>query len=107
MDNKKIGFVQGVDISFLTEEQQQWVLVILQENMVGLSATQSDKLKEYGKKGELTLPMVRLILTEQKQKERKVVIKADKISQYFPADYDSEDIESVIYQLLEEWKNRA
>ena len=107
VDNKKIGFVQGVDISFLTEEQQQWVLVILQENMVSLSTTQSGKLKEYGKKGELTLPMVRLILTEQKQKERKVVIKADKISQYFPADYDSEDIESVIYQLLEEWKNRV
>lgn len=107
VDNKKIGFMQGVDISFLTEEQQQWVLVILQEKIVNISTTQSGKLKEHGKKGELTLPMVRLILTEQKPKERKVVIKADKISQYFPADYDSEDIESVIYQLLEEWKNRA
>ena len=107
VDNKKIGFMQGVDISFLTEEQQQWVLVILQEKMVTISTTQSGKLKEHGKKGELTLPMVRLILTEQKPKERKVVIKADKISQYFPADYDSEDIESVIYRLLEEWKNRA
>ena len=107
VDNKKIGFMQGVDISFLTEEQQQWVLVILQEKMVTISTTQSGKLKEHGKKGELTLPMVRLILTEQKPKERKVVIKADKISQYFPADYDSEDIESVIYQLLEEWKNKA
>ena len=107
VDNKKIGFMQGVDISFLTEEQQQWVLVILQEKMVTISTIQSGKLKEHGKKGELILPMVRLILTEQKPKERKVVIKADKISQYFPADYDSEDIESVIYQLLEEWKNRA
>ena len=107
VDNKKIGFMQGVDISFLTEEQQQWVLVILQEKMVTISTTQSGKLKEHGKKGELTLPMVRLILTEQKPKERKVLIKADKISQYFPDDYDSEDIESVIYQLLEEWKNRA
>ena len=107
VDNKKIGFMQGVDISFLTEEQQQWVFVILQEKMVTISTTQSGKLKEHGKKGELTLPMVRLILTEQKPKERKVLIKADKISQYFPDDYDSEDIESVIYQLLEEWKNRA
>ena len=107
VDNKKIGFMQGVDISFLTEEQQQWVLVILQEKMVAISSTQSGKLKEYGKKGELTLPMVKLILAEQKPKERKVIIKADKISQYFPADYDSEDIESVIFQLLEEWKNRA
>lgn len=34
---------------------------------------------------------------EQKSEERKVVIKVDKISQYFPADYDSKDIESVIY----------
>ena len=107
VDNKKIGFMQGVDISFLTEEQQQWVLVILQEKMVAISTTQSSKLKEYGKKGELTLPMVRLILAEQKPKERKVIIKADKINQYFSADYNSEDIESVIYQLLEEWKNRA
>ena len=107
VDNKKIGFMQGVDISFLTEEQQQWVLVILQEKMVTISTTQSGKLKEHGKKGELTLPMVRLILTEQKPKERKVIIKDDKISQYFPADYDSEDIESVIYQLLEEWKNKT
>ena len=107
VDNKKIGFMQGVDISFLTEEQQQWVLVILQEKMVTIYTTQSGKLKEHGKKGELTLPMVRLILTVQKPKERKVVIKADKISQYFPSDYNSEDIESVIFQLLEEWKNRA
>ena len=83
------------------------MLVILQEKMVNISTTQSGKLKEHGKSNELTLPMVRLILTEQKPKERKVVLKADKISQYFPADYDSEDIENVIYQLLEEWKNRA
>ena len=107
VDDKKIGFMQGVDISFLTEEQQQWVLVTLQEKMVNISTAQSGKLKEHGKSNELTLPMVRLILTEQKPKERKVVIKADKINQYFSADYDSEDIESVIYQLLEEWKNRA
>ena len=49
--------------------------------------------------------MVRLILTESKQKERKVIIKADKISRYFPEEYSSEEIEKVIYQLLEEWNS--
>jgi len=39
VDNKKIGFMQGVDISFLTEEQQQGVFVILQEKMVAISTT--------------------------------------------------------------------
>ena len=103
VDKKKIGLVQGVDISFLTQQAQEWVQVVLEETGATISTTQSSKLKEYGKNGELTLPMVRLILTEEKPKERKVTIKADKISRYFTEDYSSEDIENIIYQLLEEW----
>ena len=77
--------------------------VILEETGAAISTTQSSKLKEYGKNGELPLPMVRLISTEEKPKQRKVTIKADKISRYFTDDYSSEDIENIIYQLLEEW----
>ena len=62
VDAKKIGIAQGVDISFLTEEQQQYVTVILQETGASVSNVQAEKLKEYGKSGELTLAMVRLIL---------------------------------------------
>lgn len=107
VDNKKLGIVQGVDISFLAMEAQEWVYDVIVEQKVNVSSTQSGKLKEYGKSGQLTLPMVKLILSEQKPKERKVTIKADRISEYFPADYNTEEIENVIYQLLEEWKNRA
>lgn len=103
VDRKKIGLVQGVDISFLTEQAQEWVQAILEETGATVSTSQSAKLKEYGKSGELTLPMVRLILAEEKPKERKVTIRADKISRYFTEDYSSEDIENIIYQLLEEW----
>ena len=42
------------------------MLVILEESGANISTVQSAKLKEYGKSGELTLPMVRLILTEEK-----------------------------------------
>ena len=103
VDRKKIGLVQGVDISFLTQEAQEWVQAILEETGAAISTSQSAKLKEYGKNGELTMPMARLILTEEKPKERKVTIKADRISRYFTEDYSSEDIENIIYQLLEEW----
>ena len=90
----------------LTEQEQEWVQVILEETGAASSTNQSSKLKEYGKNCELTLPMVRLILAEEKPKERKVTIKADKISRYFTEDYSSEDIENIIYQLLEEWQNK-
>ena len=105
VDAKKIGIAQGVDISFLSEEQQQYVTVILQETGASVSNAQAAKLKEYGKGGELTLAMVRLILSEEKPKERKVTIKGDKISRYFSEDYSNDDIESIIIQLLEEWQN--
>ena len=106
VDAKKIGIAQGVDISFLTEEQQQYVTVILQETGASVSNAQAAKLKEYGKSGELTLATVRLILAEEKPKERKVTIKGDKISRYFSEDYSNDDIEGVIIQLLEEWQNK-
>ena len=106
VDKKKIGLVQGVDISFLTEQAQEWVQVILEETGMSISTTQSAKLKEYGKSGELTLPMVRMVLTEGKPKARKVTIKADKIRKYFTEKYSDEEIENIIYQLLEEWQNK-
>ena len=106
VDRKKIGLVQGVDISFLTEQAQEWVQVIMEETGTNISTVQSAKLKEYGKKGELTMPMVRLILTEEKPKERKVTLKAEKISRYFPEEYSESEIENVIIELLEEWQKK-
>ena len=103
VDTKKIGIAQGVDISFLSEEQQQYVTVILKETGASVSNAQAAKLKEYGKSGELTLAMVKLILAEEKPKERKVTIKGDKINRYFPEGYSNDDIEGIIIQLLEEW----
>ena len=66
VDKKKSGRGQGVDVSFLTEQAKKGVQGILEETGAAIATTQSSKLKEYGKKGELTLPMVRLILTEEK-----------------------------------------
>ncbi len=106
VDAKKIGIAQGVEISFLSEEAQQWVSVILEETGASISNTQAAKLKEFGKSGELTLAMVRLILSEEKPKERKVTLKSDKINRYFPEDYSNDDIEGVIIQLLEEWQSK-
>ncbi len=51
--------------------------------------------------------MVRLILAEEKPRERKITLKAEKLSQYFSEDYRSEEIENLIFRLLEEWKKSS
>ena len=107
VDRKKIGFVQGVNLSFLTGQAQEWVRIVLEETNVSISKSQSAKLKEHDKKDELTMPMVRLILTEDKPKARKVTLKADCIEEYFTDDYSSEEIETIILKLLKEWKMKG
>lgn len=105
VDAKKIGIMQAVDLSFLSEDAQQWVLVAIQETNVVITTQQSAMLKESDKKGELTFPMVRMMLEKKKTVERKVVIKTERINSYFPVTYSREEIENIIYQLLENWKN--
>ncbi len=107
VDSKKLGFSQGVDISFLPEEAQLWVQAVIEEKNCNVSMVQSAKIKEYGKTGELTLAMVRLILAEEKPKERKITIKSDKIGRYFSESYSNEEIENIILSLLDKWKEEG
>ena len=105
VDAGKIGIMQAVDISFLSEDAQQWVLVAIQDSNVAITKQQSALLKESDKKGELTFPMVRMLLKRDKPIERKVIIKNDRINSYFPETYSTEEIENIIFKLLDNWKN--
>ena len=106
VDKKKLGFLQGVEISYLSKEEQKWVFAVASTQKGTVSITQAGKLKEYAKRGELTQVVVELLLSEQKASERKVTIKAEKLRSYFPEDYSSEDMEAVILKLLDEWKSK-
>lgn len=107
VDRKKIGLMQGVDISFLDSQEQQWVKDVLGETDISISRKQAAALKECGKKGELTQSLVRQILTGEKRQARKITIRIDKIIQYFPDSYSGEEIENVILSLLEKWKKEG
>lgn len=47
VDRKKIGFIQGVDLLYLNEEQQQWVLDIILDRNVFPNIEQSARLKAF------------------------------------------------------------
>ncbi len=104
VDAKKLPVVSASEISFLDVQAQSWVYENLQKGGISVNLNQASKIKEFFKAGELTEAIVRLILEEKKAQARKVVIKAKKIESYFSDDYSTDEIESVIYQLLDEWK---
>ena len=66
VDRKKIGFIQGADLSYLNEEQQQWVLDIILDRNVFPNIEQSARLKVFCRENMLTQEEVRnIMLPEQ------------------------------------------
>lgn len=110
IDNKKIGIVQGINLSFLSELQQKWVTDIIRELKTKVSNWQSEELKKRSKAGNLTIAIVQQILKKDSENKEKVVskvtIKSKTLTRFFPPEYTEEEMEEVILQLLEDWKKR-
>ncbi len=109
VDNKRIGFVQGVDISFLKKKEQEWFLSVLEKTDVKMSTKQSGALKKFSQSGELTEAKVWEILSVNSEggSSRKVTLKSDVINKYF-ADFCTEkEIEEIIISLLDQWKAKG
>ena len=75
-------------------------------SMVPTVPAMADAMKKYSENGKLTEIAVQLILCEEKKDTGKVTIPANRISRYFPKDYSKQQMEQVIFELLEDWKKK-
>ena len=107
VDEKKLGIVQGVDVSFLPENKQKWILELIVNNGCALTTAQTAQIRELDKDGSLTKEMINKVVMGEKTKPRKVVFNAKKLDSYFAPNMTSEDIESIIVKLLDEWKEKG
>lgn len=107
VDEKKLGLRQGVDLSFIPQEQQKIVYEVISKMGVSLSQEQSARIKESSRKGYLNADFLKDYLSEKKPKPRKVVFNQKKLDNYFTPDMSNEDIEELIVKLLDEWKEKG
>ena len=101
----KISFVNGVALSYLSREEQGWIQHCIQEKKQSVTSAMIKELRRYSAEGNLTELAVQLILGSTKPKAGKFTLPEQKIRKYFPPEYASEQIEEVILELLENWKN--
>lgn len=106
VDEKKIGFGQGCDLSFLDEAAQSMAYETLVDTNCSISGVQSALMKTNFKDGILTVDKIREILNQKKTEVRKVVINSKRLDSYFTPNYSTEEIEELIIKLLDEWKTK-
>ena len=107
IDAKKLGVVQGFEISFLDKAQQSMVHKVLIELGCVVSVEQATQIKEADKKGYLNEAYLKDMLTYIKPPVRKVVFNQKRLDSYFEPTMSNSDIEELIVKLLDEWKKKG
>ena len=104
LDRKRVTILCGIDISFLNEEEQDWVYEAITIDRMTVNQEKTKKLKDCSGRGQLSRDLVRLILSEQKSKPRKYVMRPEVMEEFFGENDSVDVIEEVVEALLRGWK---
>lgn len=100
----KIAMIAGERLSYLKPEEQEMVMEAAENTSVYPSPAQAGQLKGMSEEGMLSEGSIYALLVKKEGGGQTVTISSKKIRDYFPPAYTKEQIEEVIYSLLDQWK---
>ena len=103
VDAKKIALNPAYELSFLTKEEQAILLEVIRGEDFSISLLQAGQLKKLSQENNLTEETVLDLLCEKKAAPIKITLQEKKIRKYFPPAYTQQQVEDVIFELLEQW----
>lgn len=106
VDEGKIPMAAGERLSFINKEGQAWIADAAAGCGIFPSKVQAGQLKGLYEAGELTEGKVYAVLSKKENSSTGVSIPAKRIREYFPPEYTKDQMEEIIYGLLEQWKEK-
>ena len=107
VDQDKLPLRPAVEISYIPLDEQELLYDVIEDRAFGPpSLEQAKKLREYSERTELTTSLIIDILSDEKPSPVKITLKKKRLNQYFPKDYTQQQMEEVIFSLLETWKSQ-
>ena len=106
VDKKRLQFTVAVDISYIDKEIQTWLFEYIKENGT-VKAVQVAALRTALEVGPMTqAKMISILVNSQpgRKQEQKIILSEKKLRNFFSDKYTAEDMESVILELLDQWK---
>ena len=104
VDDNKIPMIVGEKLSYLKPQEQEWLLEGIVNSNIFPTKQQAEQLKECSANGKLNQGYIYAVLLKKENSKINVTIPAKKIGNYFPETYSKEQIEEVIFMLLDKWK---
>lgn len=102
VDAGKIALTPAVELSYLTQQEQQDLLETMESEDCTPSLSQAVQLKKLSQSGELSMDRIFEILREPKaNQQEKISFRVEDLRKYFPKTYSVARIQERILKLLE------
>ena len=103
VDEQRIAFSVGVELSYLTENEQQDLFEAIELEDKTPSLSQAIQMKKLSQSGKLDSETIERIISEEKPNQReKISFQIEKLTKFFPKSYTPRDIERKIIKLIED-----
>ena len=106
VDEKKLPLNAAVELSYLGTKAQADVVESIEKHEAVPSIEQSAKIRRFCKDGKVNPDVIDSIMQEEKPEKLKVVLKEDRLREYFPKSYSQKQIEETIMKLIKQWARR-
>lgn len=107
VDEGKIAMRPAVELSYLSENEQEILLNTMEWEDCTPSHAQAIKLRQFSQEGKLNERVIRLILQEEKPNQKEQFrIPKERISKYFAPGTSSQKIEETIIKALELYRKK-
>ena len=102
VDENRIAFRPAVELSYLTQEEQNALLETMSYEDATPSLAQAIKMKEFSRNGKLNDDVILSIMSEEKPNQReKFTFQAERLRQYIPQSVPFDKTEDYVLKALE------
>ena len=102
VDSGKIAFRPAVELSYLTEEEQNSLLDSISSEQSTPSLAQALKMKEFSQNGRLNADVILSIMCEQKPNQKeKISFQSERLKPFIPKNFTAKQTEDYVIKALE------
>lgn len=102
VDSGKIAFRPAVELSYLTEEEQNSLLDSINSEQSTPSLAQALKMKEFSQNGRLNADVILSIMCEQKPNQKeKISFQSERLKPFIPKNFTAKQMEDYVIKALE------
>ena len=105
VDEGRIAFRPAVELSYLSEAEQAYLLEEMTYNDATPSLAQAIKMHNFAKEGKLSAEVIESIMSEEKPNQKeKISFRADRLRQYIPDSVPREKTEEYVMRALQHYR---